>query len=278
MSTELAARDNGGKLASTIPAGMDVLTVGKLLAASGYFKDVRDEAQAVAKILAGQELGFGPIASLTGVYILQGKIAYYANLIAAAVKKSGRYNFRVRTLTDTECTIDFFEGAEKCGESTFTIEDAKKAGLLDGPNGGNYRHYPRNMLFARAVSNGARFHCPDVFGGVSIYTPEELGATVTEDGDVRVDSATGEIAGEPKPTNSTERTPEEKAERNALRLELAAHMQALGLEGPSAAKWISLHYGVGNTSRLSTDQLREAVAQAVAELDVQNEAGAQEVA
>jgi len=257
---------------------MDVLTVGRLLAASGYFKDVRDESQAVAKILAGQELGFGPIASLTGVYIQQGKIAYLANLIAAAVKKSGRYNFRVKTLTDTECSIIFFEGKEACGESTFTIQDAKQAGLLDGPNSGNYRRYPRNMLFARAMSNGARFHCPDVFGGVSIYTPEELGATVSEEGDVIVDAETGEIAGEPKAANPTERTPEEKAERNSLRLELAAHLQALGLEGPAAAKWIGHHYGVGNTSRMTTEQLRDAVAQAVAELDADAEAGAQEVA
>jgi len=276
MSSEIAVRDNGGHPAPT--TGMDVLTVGKLLAASGYFKDVRDQAQAVAKILAGQELGFGPIASLTGVYVQQGKIAYAANLIAAAIKKSGRYNFRVRTHTATECTVDFYEGTEKCGESTFTLEDAKQAGLLDGPNSGNYRRYPKNMLFARAISNGARFHCPDVFGGVSIYTPEELGATVSEEGDVTVDAETGEIADEPKPSTPPERTPEEKAERNALRTELAAHLQSLGLEGPAAAKWIGHHYGVGNTSRLTTEQLREAVAQAVAELDVESEAGAQEVA
>ena len=95
---------------------------------------------------------------------------------------------------------------------------------------------------------------------------------------VQVDAETGEIADEPKPSTPPERTPEEKAERNALRTELAAHLQSLGLEGPAAAKWIGHHYGVGNTSRLTTEQLREAVAQAVAELDVESEAGAQEVA
>jgi hypothetical protein len=33
------------------------------------------------------------------------------------------------------------------------------------------------MLFARAMSNGARWYCPDVFAGPA-YTPDELGADV----------------------------------------------------------------------------------------------------
>jgi hypothetical protein len=38
------------------------------------------------------------------------------------------------------------------------------------------------MLFARAMSNGARWHCPDIFGG-PIYTPEELGVEVDGEGE-----------------------------------------------------------------------------------------------
>ena len=30
------------------------------------------------------------------------------------------------------------------------------------------------MLFARAVSQGVRFHCPDVFNGVAVYTEDEI--------------------------------------------------------------------------------------------------------
>lgn len=269
------SQPNGGQ------GALDVLAVGKLLAASGYFKDVKDQAQAVAKILAGQELGFGPIASLTGVYVQQGKICYAANLIAAAIKKSGRYNFRVRTLTDTECVIDFFEGGEKCGESRFTINDAKQAGLLDGPGGANYRRYPRNMLFARAISNGARFHCPDVFGGVSIYTPEELGAQVDEDGQVtqQVDEETGEIQEsapapkngsglkEPQPGPAPVSSEAEKLARKALISDLRAALTDAGVVGSDAVStWLNYHFpGKGRVADLSTSELAEAVKLAVDE-------------
>ena len=38
------------------------------------------------------------------------------------------------------------------------------------------------MLFARAMSNGVRTHCPDVTSG-NVYTPDELGLMVGEDGE-----------------------------------------------------------------------------------------------
>jgi hypothetical protein len=161
-----------------VPADMDVFRVGDMLAKSGYFKDVRDMAQAVTKILAGREMGFGPIASLTGVFIQQGRPCYSANMIAAAIKKSRRYDYRVKRLDVEQCDLEFAEGGKLLGISTFTIKDAEQAGLLQGANAHSWKHYPRNMLFARALTNGARFHCPDVFGGVPIYTPEEMNVTV----------------------------------------------------------------------------------------------------
>ena len=148
---------------------------------SGFFSDTRAAAQAVVKILAGRELGFGPMASMTGVYIVKGRVSLSANLLAAAIKRSGRYNYRVSEMTDERCMIEFTENDEPCGESAFTIEDAKGAGLLANQT---WKQYPRNMLFARALSNGARWYCPDVFGG-PLYTPEELGALV--------DGETGEV-------------------------------------------------------------------------------------
>ena len=36
------------------------------------------------------------------------------------------------------------------------------------------------MLFARAISNGVKFFCPDVFAG-PVYTPEEMNVETTQD-------------------------------------------------------------------------------------------------
>jgi len=159
----------------------ETMSLGGVLAKSGYFSDAKGEAQAVVKVLAGRELGFGPIASMTGVHIVQGKPTIGANLIGAAVKGSGRYNYRVVSLDNEKAEIAFFEHGEEIGRSVFTMADAKTAGLTSNPT---WQKYPKNMLFSRAMSNGARWFCPDVFSGVTPYTPEELGATVDGDGDV----------------------------------------------------------------------------------------------
>jgi len=47
------------------------------------------------------------------------------------------------------------------------------------------------MLYARAMSNGAKWHCPDAFHGTGAYEPSELGADVQwdEDGTQTVVSA-----------------------------------------------------------------------------------------
>lgn len=156
----------------------DVERAGAAMAGSGFFADSRQAAQAVVKILAGQEMGFGPFASMTGVYIIQGHPSIGANLMAAAVKRHPRYDYRVAKMEDAICEIVFYQEGQEIGRSIFDAEDAKKAGTK------NLEKYPRNMLFARAMSNGVRWYCPDVLGGSAVYTPEELGAEIDEDGQV----------------------------------------------------------------------------------------------
>lgn len=158
----------------------ETLTLGKTLAESGFFADSKSAAQCVTKILAGRELGFGAIASMTGVYIVKGRVSLSANLIGAAIQRSGKYSYAVKRLDDKGCELEFFCGGESLGFSTFEEKDAIKAQLKDGDN---WRKYPRNMYFARAMSNGAKWYTPEVFGG-PVYVPEELGAAVDEEGNV----------------------------------------------------------------------------------------------
>lgn len=150
----------------------DVQDVAKTLVASGYFTDTRSISQAIVKILAGREVGIGAFASMRGVHIIKGSPSYNANIMASMVKSSGRYNYRVITLDEKKCEVLFKELIdgrwEDIGTSIFTIEDAKKAGTQ------NTDKFPRNMLFARAMSNGVKWFCPDVMNGQTAYVPEEM--------------------------------------------------------------------------------------------------------
>lgn len=183
----------------------DLMSLGKVLQVTGFFRDLRSAEQAVAKILAGRELGLGPVQSLMYVYIVDGRPALAAALIAAKIKSSVKYDYRVLVNTTEACEIEFFEGEVSLGKSTFTMADAQAA-KLGGKD--NWRNFPRNMLFARALTNGARWYCPDAFGG-PIYTPEELGAHITVDdqGQERVLSTstdTGEAPEDAVPVRSSE--------------------------------------------------------------------------
>lgn len=145
---------------------------------SGYFSDARNEAQAIVKVMAGAELGLPPFASMTGVHIIQGKPAIGANVIATIIKNDRRYDYKVVKHDETICVIQFYEHGKICGTSEFTLNDAKKAGTK------NLDKFPKNMLFARAISNGAKWYVPGIFGGSQIYTTEELGANINEDGEI----------------------------------------------------------------------------------------------
>lgn len=151
------------------------------MAASGFFQDSRTAAQAVVKILAGQEMGFGPFASMTGVVIIQGKPAVGANLQASAIKRSGKYNYKILEMSDDSVELEFYEMGKSIGKSKFSMADARAAGLTDKEV---WKKFRRNMLFARALSNGVKWYTPDVFNGATVYTPEELGATEDGDGNI----------------------------------------------------------------------------------------------
>jgi hypothetical protein len=155
-----------------IPLLTEPMALGEVFQQSGMFSDVKTQAQAVVKILAGRELGLAPLEAMTNIYIVNGKVSLQAKLIAALIKKSGKYDYQIDKLTDEECTITFLQLIDnkrvEIGKSSFTRQDAAKAGVI---NKDVWKNYPRNMLFARALSNGARWYTADVFCG---YTTEEV--------------------------------------------------------------------------------------------------------
>jgi hypothetical protein len=136
--------------------------IGQTMAKSGMFPDVKDASIALVKILAGQEIGVTPFQAMTNIHVIQGKATMGANLMAAKVKGSAKYDYRVVKLDNTVCTISFRQknsvqvrlaaDDQKLGEFTYTIEDAKRAGLVKPDS--SWVKYPQNMLFARAISSG----------------------------------------------------------------------------------------------------------------------------
>lgn len=141
------------------------------------FPGIANSEGAMAVILAGKELGFGPIASLTGIHLIKGKVTLSASLMAAAIRRSGTYDYRVMEHTDQVCRIEFTYKGQAAGVSEFTWQHAVTAGLATGDN---WKKFARNMLFARAMSNGAKWYCPDVFAGQPVYTEDELEGEAVE--------------------------------------------------------------------------------------------------
>jgi hypothetical protein len=165
----------------------ELMNLAKAFAESGMFADTKSAAQAIVKIQAGQEIGIPPFAAMTGIHIIQGKPTIGAGLIASRLKGSGKYDYRVVEASEKVCSIDFYQGNTKIGNSTFTIEDARKALTK------NIDKFPKNMLFARAISNGVKWYCPDIFSG-PVYVPEEMQVVTTEEAiHIEVDTTIDEI-------------------------------------------------------------------------------------
>ncbi len=180
------------KSITTLNEGMEL---GKVFAESGTFPDIKSAAQGCIKVLAGKELGLSPMQSLNSFYFVAGRLGIVAQTMAALVKKSGKYDYKVDTHTAEECVISFYRKdqnqMEKIGESRFDIKMAAKAGIV---NKDNWKNYPMNMLFARALMNGIRWHCPDAVSAFT-YAVEELeDLTITKKEEViTLDTETGSV-------------------------------------------------------------------------------------
>lgn len=183
---------------------------------SGYFSDVKSKAQAIVKVMAGAELGLPPFASMTGIHIIQGKPVLGANVLATLVKNDPRYDYRIYQSTDNECALNWYEGGKEVGMSSFTIEEAKDAGLTGKDN---WKKYPSDMLFARAISRGARRFAPGIFGGSPVYTPDEMGADVDEEGNVVIESVI--VDANPTPESGLPEQPELLPDNGKMSLESA---------------------------------------------------------
>jgi hypothetical protein len=167
------------------------MELGKIFADSGAFPDVKTASQGVVKILAGREVGFSPMQAINSFYFVNGHLAMLAQAMGALIKKSGKYDYRILSHTKDGCSLAFFRingKKQKLGESVFDKSMAAAAGII---NKDNWKNYPMNMYFARALANGAKWFCPDAISG--FYIVEELQDLEPEKKEIVVDIEKGEI-------------------------------------------------------------------------------------
>lgn len=139
-----------------------------VLANSGLFGKNMTVDQAMARLIIGKDMGLTTIESLTQLFVFDGNIGIGASARAAACLRAG---VQPKTLVTTDdcCTIEFVERAtgDVRGTATFTMDEAKRAGIA-GKN--NWKAWPSDMLYARALSRGQRRFVPEAFGsGVPVY-------------------------------------------------------------------------------------------------------------
>jgi hypothetical protein len=175
MSMELARRNE------VLPSRTDWQTMREMAEAfheSGLLPTwIKNPLAALAVIQKGAELGLSPMYSLSRISMIEGKPACDAEAMAAlCYRDHGPNAFRFVKTTTEECTLEYCRRGGTPGTLTFSIEDARRAGLLGKQN---WQKYPQAMLRARAVSAAARMAFPDTIGG--LYTAEELGAEVDVD-------------------------------------------------------------------------------------------------
>lgn len=179
MSNELAIQNTTPGGTMTLP---DKMKYAEALASASLLPKAyqKQPGNVLLAMELGDAMGIPPIQAINDIHVIEGKPSASANLIGAMVRKAG-HKLRVNG-DDTYATAQIIRADDPdfTFEVTWTLDRAKTAGLLSGK--GNWSKYPASMLKARAITEVARSATPDALYGV-IYTPEELGAVVTEEGD-----------------------------------------------------------------------------------------------
>jgi len=136
-------------------------------------KNIRSPAELVAIILTGQELGFGAMTAMRSLYVVNGKVSMSSESMLAMVAKTGiKFGWSETNTKVATIWMQRWED-EDAFELSFTIEDAKRAGLAGKHI---WKSYPAAMLRNRAVSAAVKAYCPDVLMGA--YVPEELSSII----------------------------------------------------------------------------------------------------
>lgn len=195
----------GGALSLSQMSPQDAWQLCQALADTPLLPDAyrRQPASVLWAMEYGRALGLDVVTTITTIHVIKGKPTQSADLMLSRARSAGH---RVRIQSErTQCVVRIQRADDPDDETVveWTLDDAVTAGLCQIRNGKpwardqkgqptSWEKYPRAMLRARAIAEAVRIACPEVLHG-AIYTPEELGAVVDQDGN----PVTGERADTP---------------------------------------------------------------------------------
>lgn len=139
-----------------------------------------------AAILAGNELGMQPMASLRSIDIIQGTPGMRAHAMRALVQSRGHQLLLVESTPEKCVYRGKRKGDEEWQEVTWEIGRAQKLGLLGKDQ---WKKQPQTMLVARATGEICRLVASDVLHAMP-YASEELDGFGQSDGAAQVPRVT----------------------------------------------------------------------------------------
>lgn len=148
--------------------------MGTWLAMSGMFGCTKPE-QGMVIAMHCMTMRISPVELMRTYHIIEGKLSMKSDAMLAGFQTAGG-TVKWIQYDDKASIADFtFQGTTN--QISFTLEDAKKAGLYPGKpdkngNPSNWSKRPDAMLRARLISKAVRMIAPTVNAG--IYTPEEV--------------------------------------------------------------------------------------------------------
>jgi hypothetical protein len=157
-----------------------ITTIAPIIHQSRLF-GVNSPEQASAIMLKGHELGLGLAASFEYINVIQNKPTLSPRGALALVLASGLLTDMHIDEQPGRCTATMQRGPITYAV-TWTIEDAKKAGIIK-PDGA-WTTYQANMLRWRAIGFVLDVLFPDITGGLK--RADEFGAPIDNDGNVLV--------------------------------------------------------------------------------------------
>jgi hypothetical protein len=205
MTTERPTAVAPAPIAATVRQGVGALSLSAMtpaevwgfcerLADTPLLPDAyrRNPASILWALEYGRALNLDVVTTINTIHVIKGKPCQSADLMLSRARTAGH---RVRIQQgDGSCTASIwrYDDPEFENRVTWTYDDAVTGGLCEMRSGRPYARsqkgeptswekWPRSMLRARAISECVRQACPEVLHG-AIYTPEELGAVIDQDG------------------------------------------------------------------------------------------------